>query len=58
MAREVTIKGAQGSLSRVVNDAVELVKDESELRTNAREGVANSLAGTACIVAKHGGRSH
>ena len=25
--QEVTIKGAQGSLSRVVNDAVELVKE-------------------------------
>ena len=35
--QEVTIKGAQGSLSRVVNDAVELVKEESELRTNPRE---------------------
>ncbi|WP_278357972.1 50S ribosomal protein L6, partial [Idiomarina abyssalis] len=47
--QEVTIKGAQGSLSRVVNDAVELVKEDSELRTNAREGVANSTAqaGTA-----------
>ena len=47
--QEVTIKGAQGSLSRVVNDAVELVKEESELRTNPREGVANSTAqaGTA-----------
>ncbi|MCK7459268.1 50S ribosomal protein L6 [Idiomarina aminovorans] len=47
--QEVTIKGAQGSLSRVVNNAVELVKEESELRTNARESVANSTAqaGTA-----------
>jgi large subunit ribosomal protein L6 len=48
-SQEVTIKGAQGSLSLVVNDAVELVKEESELRTNAREGVAGSTAqaGTA-----------
>lgn len=47
--QEVTIKGAQGSLSRVVNDAVELVREESELRTNAREGIANATAqaGTA-----------
>ena len=48
--QEVTIKGAQGSLSRVVNDAVELVKDESELRTNAREGVANSTAQAVRLV--------
>ncbi|MDX1706274.1 50S ribosomal protein L6 [Pseudidiomarina sp.] len=47
--QEVTIKGAKGSLSRVVNDAVELVKEDNELRTVAREGVANSSAqaGTA-----------
>lgn len=47
--QEITIKGAQGSLSRVVNDAVELVKEESVLRTNAREGIANATAqaGTA-----------
>jgi len=47
--QEVTIKGAKGSLSRVVNDAVELVKEDSVMRTIAREGVANSTAqaGTA-----------
>ncbi|MEX1221036.1 LSU ribosomal protein L6P [Pseudidiomarina planktonica] len=47
--QEVTIKGAKGSLSLVVNDAVELVREDSELRTVAREGVANSnaQAGTA-----------
>ena len=47
--QEVTIKGAQGSLSHVVNDAVELVQEENELRTVPREGVANSTAqaGTA-----------
>ncbi len=47
--QEVTIKGAKGSLSRVVNDAVELVKEDNELRTLAREGVVNSSAqaGTA-----------
>ncbi|KFZ30101.1 50S ribosomal protein L6 [Pseudidiomarina salinarum] len=47
--QEVTIKGAKGSLSLVVNDAVELVKEDNELRTHAREGVANSSAqaGTA-----------
>ncbi|RWU08771.1 50S ribosomal protein L6 [Pseudidiomarina gelatinasegens] len=47
--QEVTIKGAKGSLSRVVNDAVELVKEDNVLRTVAREGVANAnaQAGTA-----------
>ncbi|MEC7642614.1 MULTISPECIES: 50S ribosomal protein L6 [unclassified Idiomarina] len=47
--QEVTIKGAQGSLSHVVNDAVELVQEENELRTVPRDGVANSTAqaGTA-----------
>ncbi|HET8816107.1 50S ribosomal protein L6 [Pseudidiomarina aestuarii] len=47
--QEVTIKGAKGSLSRVVNDAVELVQEDKVLRTVAREGVANATAqaGTA-----------
>ncbi|RUO76560.1 50S ribosomal protein L6 [Idiomarina tyrosinivorans] len=47
--QEITIKGAQGSLSRVVNDAVEIVQEDNVLRTNAREGVANATAqaGTA-----------
>ncbi|KFZ27848.1 MULTISPECIES: 50S ribosomal protein L6 [Pseudidiomarina] len=47
--QEVTIKGAKGSLSRVVNDAVEVVKEDNELRTIPREGVANATAqaGTA-----------
>ena len=47
--QEITVKGAQGSLSRVVNDAVELVKEDNELRTVPRDGVANATAqaGTA-----------
>lgn len=47
--QEVTIKGAKGSLSRVVNESVELVQQDSELRTVAREGVdgSNAQAGTA-----------
>ncbi|RUO51757.1 50S ribosomal protein L6 [Pseudidiomarina homiensis] len=47
--QEVTIKGAKGSLSRVVNDAVELVQEDNVLRTIPREGVANATAqaGTA-----------
>ncbi|PHR64638.1 50S ribosomal protein L6 [Pseudidiomarina marina] len=47
--QEVTIKGAKGSLSRVVNDAVEVVKEDNVIRTIPREGVANATAqaGTA-----------
>ncbi|RUO72843.1 50S ribosomal protein L6 [Idiomarina seosinensis] len=47
--QEVTIKGAQGSLSRLVNNAVELVTEDNVLRTVPREGVANATAqaGTA-----------
>lgn len=47
--QEVTIKGAKGSLSRVVNEAVEVVKEDNVIRTIPREGVANATAqaGTA-----------
>lgn len=47
--QEVTIKGAKGSLSRVVNEAVEVVKEDNVIRTVPREGVANATAqaGTA-----------
>jgi len=47
--QEVTIKGGKGALSVVVNDAVEVVREEQELRAVPREGVANSIAqaGTA-----------
>lgn len=47
--QEVTIKGAKGSLSRVVNEAVEVVKEDNIIRTIPREGVANATAqaGTA-----------
>src|SRR5690554_3173507 len=46
--QEVTIKGAKGSLSRVFNDAVEVVED-NVLRTVPREGYADATAqaGTA-----------
>jgi large subunit ribosomal protein L6 len=44
--QEVTIKGAKGSLSHVVHDAVEVVTEDNVLRTNAREGVAGSAAQT------------
>ncbi|WP_194757266.1 50S ribosomal protein L6 [Aliidiomarina indica] len=47
--QEVTVKGAKGALTRVFNDAVEIVSADQELRTTPREGVANAVAqaGTA-----------
>lgn len=47
--QEVTIKGGKGALSVVVNEAVEVVREEQELRAVPREGVANAVAqaGTA-----------
>ncbi len=48
--QEVTIKGAKGSLSRVFNDAVEIVEDDKVLRTIPRKDVApdaTAQAGTA-----------
>jgi|SRR5690554_382513 len=47
--QEVTIKGAKGSLSRVFNDAVEVVVEDNVLRTVPREGYADATAqaGTA-----------
>ncbi|WP_113908033.1 50S ribosomal protein L6 [Aliidiomarina celeris] len=47
--QEVSIKGGQGTLTRVFNDAVEVVQEEQELRAVPREGMANAVAqaGTA-----------
>ncbi|MCL5255331.1 50S ribosomal protein L6 [Aliidiomarina haloalkalitolerans] len=47
--QEVTIKGTQGTLTRVFNDAVEVVSADQELRAAPREGMANAVAqaGTA-----------
>lgn len=47
--QEVTVKGGQTVLSRVIHDAVEIVQEEQELRTLPREGVVNAVAqaGTA-----------
>jgi len=42
--QEVTIKGAKGTLTRVIHDAVEVVTEEQNIRTSAREGVANAVA--------------
>jgi len=47
--QEVTVKGKNGTLTRVFNDAVEIVQEENELKTLPREGMANgwAQAGTA-----------
>ncbi|MDC0603241.1 50S ribosomal protein L6 [Aliiglaciecola sp.] len=47
--QEITVKGKKGTLSRVFNDAVEVVQEENQLKALPREGVANNWAqaGTA-----------
>ncbi|GAA0858512.1 50S ribosomal protein L6 [Aliiglaciecola litoralis] len=47
--QEITVKGKNGTLSRVFNDAVEVVQEENQLKALPREGVANNWAqaGTA-----------
>jgi len=47
--QEVTIKGKKGTLTRVFNDAVEVVQEDAQLTTKPREGAANgwAQAGTA-----------
>ena len=47
--QDITVKGKSGELSLNVNEAVEVVKEENVLRTNARDGFAkaNAQAGTA-----------
>jgi large subunit ribosomal protein L6 len=47
--QEVTIKGKNGSLNRIFNDAVEIVQEDNHLKTMPREGMANgwAQAGTA-----------
>jgi large subunit ribosomal protein L6 len=50
--QDVTVKGSVGTLNFTVNDAVEVVQVENELRTQPREGFANAWAqaGTARAV--------
>jgi len=47
--QQVTVKGKNGSLTRVFNDAVEVVQEEQQLKAVARENMANAMAqaGTA-----------
>ncbi|MFT4938519.1 MAG: large subunit ribosomal protein L6 [Paraglaciecola sp.] len=47
--QEVTVKGKNGTLSRVFNDAVEILQEDDQLKTLPREGKANgwAQAGTA-----------
>lgn len=47
--QEVTVKGKNGTLTRVFNDAVAIAQEDSTLTTSPKEGVANgwAQAGTA-----------
>jgi large subunit ribosomal protein L6 len=47
--QEVTVKGKNGTLNRLFNDAVEVVQEENQLKAIPREGKANgwAQAGTA-----------
>jgi large subunit ribosomal protein L6 len=47
--QEITVKGAKGELTRVLNDAVVVAQEESNLTFGPREGVVNAWAqaGTA-----------
>ncbi|MFA3791964.1 50S ribosomal protein L6 [Aliiglaciecola sp. SL4] len=47
--QDVTVKGKNGTLNRVFNDAVEVVQEENQLKALPREGFANNWAqaGTA-----------
>ncbi len=36
--QEVTIKGSKGTLTRVFNDAVEVVQEENQVKALPREG--------------------
>jgi large subunit ribosomal protein L6 len=47
--QEVTVKGKNGTLTRVFNDAVEIVQEDNQVKALPREGVANAWAqaGTA-----------
>jgi len=47
--QEVTVKGKNGTLSRVFNDAVEVVQEDNQLKALPREGMVNgwAQAGTA-----------
>ncbi|TKB46548.1 50S ribosomal protein L6 [Ferrimonas sediminicola] len=47
--QEIVVKGGKGTLTRVLNEAVEIVKEENEVKFAPREGFAkaNAQAGTA-----------
>ncbi|GAA5193510.1 50S ribosomal protein L6 [Ferrimonas gelatinilytica] len=47
--QEITVKGGKGTLTRVLNDAVVVAKEESQITFGPREGAANAWAqaGTA-----------
>jgi len=42
--QEVTVKGTKGTLTKVFNDAVEIVQEENQLKALPREGFADAWA--------------
>jgi large subunit ribosomal protein L6 len=50
--QEITVKGKQGTLNRVINEAVVVAQEENTLTTNPRDGFVNgwAQAGTARAV--------
>lgn len=47
--QEITVKGKNGTLNRVFNNAVEIVQEDNQLKTNPRDGFEDAWAqaGTA-----------
>jgi large subunit ribosomal protein L6 len=50
--QEITVKGSKGTLSRTINEAVQVAQEENTLTTNPRDGFDNgwAQAGTARAV--------
>ncbi|MFM2486655.1 50S ribosomal protein L6 [Celerinatantimonas yamalensis] len=51
--QELTIKGAKGEVSRTLNNAVVIAKEENELKFSVVEGGATAQAGTARALANN-----
>ena len=48
--QEITVKGAKGELSRVLNDAVVVAQEESNLTFGPRDGVVNAWTKQVLLV--------
>lgn len=51
--QELTIKGAKGAVSRTLNDAVIITKEENELKFSVADGAPTAQAGTARALANN-----